>query len=93
MRTTRPPGDRSRAGHPERYPVDLGDEWRECRDTELVRRERQSQISLGEPLDAALEGMLNVADDVIADVHGDDGAFVVVDPQPSGELELLEKKP
>jgi hypothetical protein len=48
---------------------------------------------LWEPLDAALEGLLNVVDGVVADVHGNDGALVVVDPQPGGQLELQEKEP
>jgi hypothetical protein len=89
-----PPTWRQEQGTPSReIPVDLRDERRERRETEFLRRERQAQISLGEPLDAALEGLLNVVDGIVADVHGDDGALVVVDPQPGGKLELLEKEP
>jgi hypothetical protein len=45
----------------------------------------------GEPLDSALEHLLDVVDDLRRHMHGDDGALRVVDAETGGAVKLAKK--
>jgi hypothetical protein len=72
--------------------VHLGNEGIERGEAQLLGGQREAEVRLGESLDAALKNRLDTGKDARLDMHGHQGAFVVVDRQPSGTLELTEEE-
>jgi hypothetical protein len=72
--------------------VHLGDERIKGGEAQLLGGQREAEVRLGEPLDAAVEDRLNAGKDLRLDVHRNKDALVIVDRQPRSTLELAKEE-
>jgi hypothetical protein len=77
---------------PRKVAINLSNQRSKVLQLEFLSRERQTEICLGEALDTASKGSLNLIHILGIDVHWHQGTFMEIDREPRGLGKLVQQK-